>query len=86
MPVPEEPLVAFVTFDEVLVVDYKSMRPPPKSKGGVPEVYLRQMAAYRAVLRGIWPNRQVKCAMLWTENPSIMVLDDVQLDSYSVAP
>ena len=72
--------------DEVLVVDYKSMRPPPKSKGGVPEVYLRQMAAYRAVLRGIWPNRQVKCAMLWTENPSIMVLDDVQLDSYSVAP
>ena len=72
--------------DEVLVVDYKSMRPPPKSKGDVPEAYLRQMAAYRAVLRGIWPDRQVKCALLWTENPSLMVLDDVQLDSYSVAP
>ena len=75
-----------VRADEVLVVDYKSMRPPPKSKGDIPGAYLRQMAIYRAVLRGIWPDRHVKCAMLWTENPSLMVLDDAQLDSYSAAP
>ena len=75
-----------VRADEVLVVDYKSMRPPPKSKHDIPEAYLRQMAIYRAVLRDIWPDRQVKCAMLWTENPSLMVLDDAQLDSYSAAP
>jgi len=72
--------------DEVLVVDYKSMRPPPKSKDDVPEAYLRQMATYRAVLHGIWPDRAIKCALLWTENPSLMVLDDAQLDSYSAAP
>lgn len=72
--------------DEVLVVDYKSLRPPPVSGEKVPAAYLHQMASYRAVLEGVWPDRPVKCALLWTENPSLMFLDDAQLDSFSTAP
>ena len=72
--------------EEVLVVDYKSLRPPPDRENDVPTPYIRQMAAYRALLQGVWPDRSVKCALLWTENPSLMLLEDALLDSYSTAP
>ncbi|MBR9826936.1 MAG: double-strand break repair helicase AddA, partial [Alphaproteobacteria bacterium] len=38
------------TQTEVLVIDYKTNRPPPDRVEDVPEVYLGQMAAYRALL------------------------------------
>jgi ATP-dependent helicase/nuclease subunit A len=55
--------------DQVLVVDYKSNRPPPREVSGVPLIYLRQLAAYRALLAGVYPGRTVRCALLWTDGP-----------------
>src|SRR3546814_9389423 len=40
-----------VADDGILMVDYKSNRPPPATAERVAPVYLRQMAAYRARLR-----------------------------------
>ena len=65
--------------DEVIVLDYKSDRPAPRDIGAVPPAYLRQMAAYRALLRRIYPNRHVRCLLLWTEEPRLMELDDTAL-------
>ncbi len=67
--------------DEVLVVDYKTNRPPPREQGDVPRAYGRQMAIYRALLRQIYPDRNVTCALLWTEGPRLMRLDDAWLDA-----
>ena len=39
-----------VTPGRVLVLDYKTNRPPPTDPADVAPLYLRQMAAYRAVL------------------------------------
>ena len=50
-----------VTEDAVLIVDYKTNRPPPETEDAVAPVYLRQMAAYRAALRGVYPDREVRC-------------------------
>ncbi len=61
-----------VTDDEVLVVDYKTNRPPPPSPELVPAVYRRQMAAYAALLREIYPSRRVRCFLLWTYGPIMM--------------
>jgi ATP-dependent helicase/nuclease subunit A len=61
---------------EILIVDYKSNQSPPKSLSDVPELYLRQMATYRAVLSKIWQDRPVRCALLWTDGPYLMYLDD----------
>ncbi|MEX2616021.1 MAG: double-strand break repair helicase AddA [Alphaproteobacteria bacterium] len=72
--------------DEILVVDYKTNRPPPRREADVAEVYLRQMAAYRAILRQIWPDRPVRCALLWTDGPRIMALNDSLLDRFFDAP
>jgi len=72
-----------VTAAEVLVLDYKTNRPPPASESEVAEIYLRQMAAYRAVLRRIYADRPVTCALLWTDGPRLMPLPAWLLDRYS---
>ena len=59
-----------------MVVDYKTNRPAPAFEADVPALYLRQMAAYRAVLAGIYPKRHIESYLLWTEGPRIMQLSD----------
>jgi len=66
--------------NEVMIVDYKTNRPPPQQERDVPEVYIRQMAAYRAVLRKIWPDWPIRCVLLWTDGPRTMSLDEQRLD------
>ena len=68
-----------VTRDAVLLLDYKTNRAPPLAPADVPRGYLRQMAAYQALLEAIWPERPVRCALLWTEGPRLMALDDAVL-------
>ena len=68
-----------VTAREVLLIDYKTNRTPPATFALVPPAYLRQMAAYRALLQAIYPTRAVRCALLWTEGPRLMALDDAAL-------
>ena len=72
--------------NEVLAVDYKTLRMPPKAAENVPVAYMRQMAAYRALLQAIWAGRSIKCALLWTESPCLMWLNDEQLDSFISGP
>jgi len=64
----------------IAVVDYKSQRPAPRDERDVALVYLRQMAAYRAVLKKIYPDKSVACFLLWTDGPKLMRLADDKLD------
>jgi ATP-dependent helicase/nuclease subunit A len=66
----------------VLILDYKSNRPPPQRETEVAELYLRQMAAYRAALSRVYPDRPVRCALLWTDGPRLMELSPELLDGY----
>ncbi|HUC62493.1 MAG TPA: double-strand break repair helicase AddA [Alphaproteobacteria bacterium] len=67
----------------VLVVDYKTNRPPPARADEVAPLYLKQMAAYRALLREVYPGRDVRCALLWTDGPALMALDAALLDRFA---
>jgi ATP-dependent helicase/nuclease subunit A len=69
--------------DEILVADYKTGRMPPASPAAVPVLYLRQLAAYRAVLRLLYPGRPVRCALIWTEAPSATFIPDELLDRHA---
>jgi ATP-dependent helicase/nuclease subunit A len=71
-----------VTPERILVIDYKTNRPPPKTVSGVPALYLRQMAAYRALLQKIWPGRMVEGALLWTDGAFLMALPPELLDAH----
>ena len=67
----------------VLIVDFKTNRPPPARESEVAPVYLRQMASYRAALRRIYPDRSVDCALLWTDGPRFMPLTAEALDPHA---
>jgi ATP-dependent helicase/nuclease subunit A len=64
----------------VTVVDFKTNRPPPREASAVPAGYVRQMAAYRAVIRRIYPDRPVRCALIWTDGAFATILPDDLLD------
>jgi ATP-dependent helicase/nuclease subunit A len=72
-----------VTPGEVRIVDYKTNRPPPLKAADVPPIYLGQMAAYRATLAAIYPGRRVRCALLWTDGPSLLELPEDLLDRHA---
>jgi ATP-dependent helicase/nuclease subunit A len=69
--------------DSVKVLDFKTNRPPPAAQEDVAPVYLRQMAAYRALLAQIYENQRIECVLLWTDGPRLMPLDAKLLDNYT---
>ncbi|MBZ9856113.1 double-strand break repair helicase AddA [Mesorhizobium sp. CA13] len=69
-----------VTPDRVSIVDYKTNRPAPASLGEVPPAYLLQLALYRALLRPLYPGREVTAALLFTEAPRLIELPARAMD------
>ena len=61
-----------VTGDEVLIVDYKTNRPPPRRLAEAPAGYVAQMALYRALLAPLYPGKAVRAALLFTEAPILL--------------
>lgn len=72
--------------DRVVVCDYKSGRHAPNKVEQTPVLYLRQMAAYRALLQGLWPGKAVTCVLVWTEVPRADLLPDALLDHHAPQP
>ena len=60
-----------VTADSVTVVDFKTARRPPVSLEQVPASAIKQMAAYAAALQAIYPGREVRAALLYTQKPQL---------------
>jgi ATP-dependent helicase/nuclease subunit A len=69
-----------VTERDVLIVDYKTNRPPPDSAADVALAYRRQLALYRALLSEIYPSHTVRAFLLWTATPMLMEIDAKTLD------
>jgi ATP-dependent helicase/nuclease subunit A len=70
-----------VSAEGVFIVDYKTNRAPPVRADDTPAAYLKQLALYREAMRAAFPGRAVRCALLWTETPALMVLPDSLLDA-----
>jgi ATP-dependent helicase/nuclease subunit A len=69
-----------VTETDILIVDFKTNRPPPAREEDVSPVYLAQMALYRAAAARIFPGKRIVCGLIWTDGPSLMRLSDAILD------
>jgi len=61
-----------VSDTKILVVDYKTNRPPPANIKDADPDYIAQMAAYRALLQEIYPDHEIDCALLWTYDARLM--------------
>ena len=66
--------------DRVLIVDYKTNRPPPRDPADVAEAYLLQLAAYRLALADLFAGSTVVAAILWTDGPRLMEIPAALLD------
>jgi ATP-dependent helicase/nuclease subunit A len=69
-----------VTPDAVLIGDFKTNRPPPRTADEVPPAYVEQLALYRAVLAQLYPGRPVRAALIWTESIEFMEFSATALD------
>jgi ATP-dependent helicase/nuclease subunit A len=65
--------------DRVLIVDFKTNRPPPKSLAEVPQAYILQLALYAELLKPIYPGKPIEAALLFTENAELMMLPAANL-------
>jgi ATP-dependent helicase/nuclease subunit A len=66
---------------EILIADYKTNQTPPRVPEAAPRDYVRQLALYRAVLTNLYPERTIRCCLLWTENAEMMELSAASLDA-----
>ena len=64
----------------LLIVDYKTNRPPPRNPAAVADAYLLQLSAYRLAARHIFDRLHVRAALLWTDGPRIMEIPGDLLD------
>tara|TARA_R110000868_G_scaffold79102_1_gene225108 strand:- start:59280 stop:62744 length:3465 start_codon:yes stop_codon:yes gene_type:complete len=62
--------------NEVMIVDFKTNRPPPRDVDGTPRAYRRQMSIYRAALNQMYPDKLIRCYILWTNGPWMVELPD----------
>ncbi|MCY4549104.1 MAG: double-strand break repair helicase AddA [Defluviicoccus sp.] len=67
--------------ETVRLVEFKTDRDPPAAPEGIPRPYLRQIAAYRALLAGIYPDRRIACTLIWTARPAAMAVPDALIDA-----
>jgi ATP-dependent helicase/nuclease subunit A len=70
------------TDTSVLILDYKTNRPPPADPQSVADAYLFQLASYRLGVMQIFPAMKVEAAILWTDGPRLMKMPADLLDTY----
>ena len=64
------------------IIDYKTNRQVPNTPEETDSKYLMQMGAYRKILKNVYPEKSIKCYLLWTNGPHLMELPDELLDEY----
>jgi ATP-dependent helicase/nuclease subunit A len=69
---------------EVLIVDFKTNRPPPVNAAQVADAYVLQLAAYRLAVSSVFPGRPVRAALLWTDGPFLMEIPSERLDEAAI--
>ncbi|ODA67779.1 ATP-dependent helicase/nuclease subunit A [Methyloligella halotolerans] len=65
--------------EAVLILDYKTNRPPPLEPEAVAPAYISQLAAYRIALKDLYPNKEIRACLLWTDGARLMEIPEAQL-------
>ena len=57
----------------IVIADFKTGVPP---QGTMPASYALQLALYRAAVARLYPDRDVRAILVWTQGPKVMELDE----------
>jgi ATP-dependent helicase/nuclease subunit A len=64
-----------ITDAAVEIVDFKTNRVPPASHADIPFEHRAQLAIYRAILMPLYPAREIRCGLIYTEAAKTYWLD-----------
>jgi ATP-dependent helicase/nuclease subunit A len=70
-----------VTMDSVLIADFKTTSRPPAEASAIPPATLAQLAVYRALIRQIYPGRQVRALVIYTADMRVYEPGAAALDA-----
>jgi ATP-dependent helicase/nuclease subunit A len=65
--------------DEVVIADFKTGT--PHTGTATPSAYLAQLAMYRAAVAPLYPDRKVRCVLVWTGGPVAQEIDAAALET-----
>ncbi len=71
--------------DKVILLDFKTGKPPDHSSENcqpLPQAYISQMASYGALIAQIYPDKEIICYLLWTQNCTLVEVDKAQRDRF----
>jgi ATP-dependent helicase/nuclease subunit A len=69
-----------VSGDAVTIADYKTNRQVPASLEEIAPVYRTQLAIYRELLKPLYPGKQFRSVLIFTEGPAVRLIPDTVLD------
>ncbi|MEZ5690759.1 MAG: double-strand break repair helicase AddA [Rickettsiales bacterium] len=61
---------------DVWIIDFKSNNYPPSSPEHIPAAYIKQLNLYRLLLKKIYPDKEIHCALLWTVRARLDIVND----------
>ena len=67
--------------DRVILLDFKTGSPPEDAQN-LPQPYISQMASYGALIEQIYPDKQIICYLLWTQNCSLSEVTKTARDKF----
>ena len=67
--------------DEIHIVDYKSGHLISQNSQKTPTAYIHQMSAYKALIKKIYPDKNIRCFLLWTEIPELHEITSAVFDT-----
>lgn len=74
-----------VTADSVVIADFKTTARPPERADAIAAGTLAQLAAYAALMREIYPDREIRALVVYTANLAHFELAAAQLDAALLA-
>jgi ATP-dependent helicase/nuclease subunit A len=69
-----------VTATDIILADFKTTLRPPESAWQIGAATLAQLAAYRQLLRQLYPDRPIRTWVIYTAGPRVLAPHDAQLD------
>ena len=67
--------------DCVIVADYKTATRAPTSQASIAERHVAQLAAYRALVSALYPDRPVRCLIVYTASLDVFEISAERLDA-----
>jgi len=68
--------------NDITAIDFKTGSKTPEDNSQIPKAYIKQMAHYAAALEKVFPQKNIQTALLYTNNPKLMMLTNDDIEAY----